>query len=252
MEEIIKAQSLFGNNLLVAGFSTKKHGQMKFGSDESRKEVLKNRNRFLADLGIVGQGTLVRAGQVHGTYIHEVKGGDLRKDNKIWQEAKIKNCDSFFTQLSKTWLAITVADCVPLLVWSNDGNLVAAIHAGWQGTLNKVASKTVKKISKGTDYKTADLNVFIGPSIGPDHFEAKDYVYSSFKRKFNNDNIFQFQDGKKYIDLWQANKNQLIEAGIDEDKIEVSGLCTVCHNKKFYSHRAGDKGRIMGLIGIKD
>lgn len=248
MERIIKPQSLRGNKQIIAGISSRYYGQMKF--DGNREKVLRNRQRFFTDLGIAGRGSLVRAVQVHSNRIYRVGGHDLNNNNRFWREIKIKNCDGLMTDLNQVWLAITVADCVPIFIWSGDGEIVAAVHAGWQGTLVKIAQWAVKKITREFDRTPRSLSAYIGPSIGPDHFEVKSNVWNSFKKQFPKEQIFIQKAGRRFINLWQANKNQLVKAGIEEEKIEISQICTVCQQKNLFSFRAGDSTeRIMAVIG---
>jgi len=234
---------------LILGFSNKNFGQMKFISG-NREKVLVNREKFLKDLGIAGKGILVRANQVHSNRIIVFGKQDLLSGaNRFTREIEIKSTDGLLTELEQVWLAITVADCVPIFVWSEDLSIIGAVHAGWQGTLAKIASKTIRKIINHYHIDPSNLIAWIGPSIGPTDFEVKDDVFLSFKKKYSDNKYFQEDNYKKYIDLWQINKDQLIEAGMKSSKIIIQQESTYS-NQSYYSYRRGDEGRMMGLIGI--
>jgi len=251
MERIIRANSLRLNQEIVNGMSTRFFGNMKF--DHNREEILKNRHQFLKELGILGQGSLVRAGLVHGNRICRVTGGDLRRSNRFWQEVRIKNCDGLITDGRGIWLAITVADCLPILLWDDDNRVVGAVHSGWRGTLVEIARRAVKKIKDEFEIGPRKLNAFLGPSIGPCCFEVQENVWSSFKKRFPNFKMFRKEGDRKYLDLREANLRQLTGAGILKRKIEVNDSCTACQRKEFFSRRAGDRTEAqMALIGIKN
>jgi polyphenol oxidase len=234
---------------LVIGFSDKSNGQMKF-SPGNREEVLANREKFLTSLGIAGKGILVRANQVHSNRNLIIDNQDIASGpNRFSREIEAKNTDGLITSLNQVWLAVTVADCVPLLIWSKDLNVVAAVHAGWQGTLAKITAKAIGKIKKVYQTDPEKLFAWVGPSIGPKDFEVKDDVWQPFKKKFDNNKAFSKIKGKKYIDLWQINKDQLLSEGLINENIVVQGESTYSVNN-YYSYRQGEDGRMMALIGI--
>jgi hypothetical protein len=237
---------------LVIGFSNKNHGQMKFGDGVSKERVLANRESFLAELGIRGKGVLVRANQVHSNRNYLVGKRDLLSGaNRFTREIEIKNTDGLITDIDNIWLTITVADCLPILIWHSKLKLVAAVHAGWQGTLAQIALKAVDKINDSFDININDLYCWIGPSIGPSDFEVKNDVYLPFRKRFFSQypDIFISKSNKKYIDLWQLNKFQLIEGGMSEDNIYIDGKSTYSNND-YFSFRDGEDGRMIGLVGI--
>ena len=251
MPQLIKAESLKLKEKIVQGVSTRVFGNMKF--DHNREEVLKNRQLFLKELGIAGRGSLARAQLTHGNNIKVVTAEDLKKDNRLWQEIKIKNCDGLITDQGGIWLAVTIADCLPIFIWDADGRAVAVIHAGWRGTLIEISRRAVLKIKDQFSISPRKLSAYIGPSIGPCHFEVGDEVWSSFKKRFPSQKIFIRREKKKFVDLWQANLRQLMAGGMLKRKIEIAETCTVCDKRRFFSYRGGDqKGVQMAVIGIKN
>lgn len=234
---------------LIIGFSDKSYGQMKFSAG-NRQQVLVNRENFFSDMGIAGRGILVRANQVHSNRNYWLENKDIQSGcNRFSKEIEIKNTDGLITDLKEVWLAITVADCVPVLIWDKDFSVVAAVHAGWQGTLVNITRKAVEKITEKTDINPAKLQAWIGPSIGPDDFEVQDDIWLPFKRKFDNQQVFIKKNNKKYIDLWQINADQLINQGLKENNIFISGESSYSL-EKYYSYRRGDSARMMAVIGI--
>ncbi len=251
IEELPKKLSKYeiGFYGLVVGFSNRDHGQMKFVSGK-RDEVLDNRESFLNDLGIAGKGVLVRANQVHSNRTVIVGKQDLLSGaNRFSREIEIKSTDGLLTEMSQVWLSITVADCVPILIWSEDLSIVGAVHAGWQGTLAKIASKAISKIRDHYSFDPGKLLVWIGPSIGPEDFEVKNDVLGPFKKKFKNSKYYRKESSANFIDLWQINRDQLISEGVKANNIVIQGESTYS-NQNYFSYRRGDEGRMMGLIGI--
>ncbi len=250
MLPIVKADGLKLNNKVVCGISTRFFGSLQY--NHNREEVLKNRQLFFRELGIAGRGSLARVSLVHGNRIYRVTAEDLKNDNRIWQEIKIKNCDGLLTDQRQIWLAITIADCVPIFLWDDQSRVVGVIHAGWRSTLIEICRRAVEQIKEEFEIGPRKLNAFIGPSIGSCCFEVQDDIWSSFKKRFPTFKIFIERDKKKYLDLKEANLRQLTGAGMLKKKIEVSTICTVCQQKRFFTRRGGDSIQAqMALIGLR-
>jgi polyphenol oxidase len=251
MPQFIKADSLKLKDKIVQGVSSRLFGNMKF--DHNREEVLKNRQLFLRELGIAGKGSLARAQLTHGNNIKMVTAENLKNDNRLWREIKIKNCDGLITDQKEIWLAITVADCLPIFIWDDKSEVVAVVHAGWRGTLVEISRRAVLEIKDHFSISPRRLSAYIGPSIGPCHFEVGDEVWLPFKKRFPNQQIFIEREGKKFIDLWQANLRQLMAGGLLKRKVEIAEICTAGNKSRFFSRRAGDeKGNQLAVIGLKN
>ena len=152
-------------------------------------------------------------------------------------------------------LAVRVADCAPVLVADRRLGVVAAIHAGWRGTMQRIAVAGVQALRKELGSRPADLLAAIGPCLGPCCGEVGPEVVEAFRTAGHDDRTLErwFSDGaagRPYLDLWQANRDQLTAAGLAEDSVFVAGLCSKTHAGLMHSYRAeGQKaGRMVGII----
>ncbi len=188
---------------------------------------------------------LILPRQVHGTEIVEVTEENLG--------SKFDGVDALMISMPRTCIGVSTADCVPILIYDTHVRAIAAAHAGWRGTTGRIGSKTVAAMQQRYGLNAADLKVIIGPSIGPEAFEVGDEVYEAFCQGGFDMNEIAFQrDGKWHIDLWQANAQDLQQAGIARENIEIAGICTYQHHQDFFSaRRLGIKsGRIYSGIMI--
>jgi YfiH family protein len=144
------------------------------------------------------------------------------------------------------------ADCVPLFFVDPVKQAVGIAHAGWQGTIKKVASKTVEAFKNNFGSNPEDIMVGIGPSIGPDHYTIRDDVIQQVKEGFPDrwTEILLNHQGEVHFDLWKANQINLEMTGVTQ--IEISRICTGCNNQEWFSHRAenGKTGRFGAVIGL--
>lgn len=152
-------------------------------------------------------------------------------------------------------IAIRVADCAPILLADRQTGVVAAIHAGWRGTVAGAAGAAVDALVRAFGSRPADLIAAIGPCIGPccgevgeevrDAFRAAGHAADALARWFSPGPA-----GRPYLDLWGANADQLAQSGIPTDGIHVARLCTRTHADVLHSHRAGREraGRMAAVI----
>jgi polyphenol oxidase len=187
---------------------------------------------------------LVRLAQVHGTAVHAATrqpGGAAEADIAVSDEGD-------------RVLAIQVADCAPILTVDRTGRVVAASHAGWRGTAADVAGVTVRALASRYQVAPDTLSAAIGPSIGPCCYEVGEELLDAFTARgwsaADCDRWFIRREAKLFLDVWQANAEQLERAGIPADRIFVSRLCTACHRDWFYSYRreGAGTGRLAGYI----
>ena len=159
------------------------------------------------------------------------------------------------TNKSGICLNVMAGDCVPLLFYDPVKKVIAVAHAGWRGSLKRIAQLTVEKMKNQYRCEVSNILVGIGPSISQKNYEVDDKVYIEFEKRFDNlSQIFteSDQNGKYYLDIWEANKQQLISAGLSKENIELSNICTFEQNDLFFSARKGDKGRFMAGIMLND
>ena len=160
--------------------------------------------------------------------------------------------DGIVTDNPDISLFMRFADCTPILLFDPEKRAVGIVHAGWQGTVKKVAGQVVSTMQSAYGSRPGDILAAIGPAIGPDHYAVGPVVIEQVNYAFGKDSesILLEQNNKTHFDLWSANKMILQQAGVTQ--IEVAGLCTACHPEDWYSHRAqkGKTGRFGALIAL--
>lgn len=196
----------------------------------------------------------MRVKQVHGNVVRVVKRGarpadafEIRPDG-----------DAIVSNEPGLALAVMVADCVPLLVCDPVGGAAAAIHAGWRGTCARVAQGAIDTMVREFGSSPPDLIVAIGPSAGPQDYVVGEALLTAFREAGHPESEinrwFSRTDGRLRLDLWAANTQQLIHAGINPNNIYVSRLSTMSHPEILDSYRAeGERaGRMAGLIVVPE
>ena len=220
-------------------------------SHDQREAVLENRRRFLEAVGATGW-QLVTAKQIHSAEVRSVRDAeDARREPAAG--------DALTANIPRTLLAVQTADCLPVLIVDERTHAVAAIHAGWRGTLARIVARTVERMQQQYDSRPEDLRAALGPAIGACCFEVGPEVLDAFQREFSYaDELISDrpQDGKGHLDLNQANARQLIDCGLRADRIYDSGLCTYCRHDLFFSYRRErgaerHVGRLMGAVGFE-
>lgn len=164
----------------------------------------------------------------------------------------LRQADVILTDRPEVTLFMRFADCVPILFHDPRRAVVGVAHAGWMGTLRDVPSAAVNAMKTNYGCNAADILAYIGPSIGPDHYEIGADVILQVMQKFGDDSeqVLQSHNGKIHFDLWRTNQILLERTGIE--KIENAGICTACHTDDWFSHRAekGRTGRFGALISL--
>ncbi len=156
------------------------------------------------------------------------------------QQVLLNGVDALITNVPKVLLTISTADCVPIVFYDPCKQVVGVAHAGWRGTVKKIALKVIQLMTSIYHCNTLDIKVCIGPSISVEAFEVGNEVVEEFRKGgFNMLNILQKNSitDKFHIDLWKANEELLISAGLLQKNIEVSGLCTYMKSNEFFSAR---------------
>jgi len=167
-----------------------------------------------------------------------------------------ETADALITNIKGLLLSVRTADCVPILLYDPKNQAIGAVHSGWRGTLAKIGTKAVERMTDvyGSDPK--DIKVSIGPAIGQCCFEVGFDVYEVFVRECGEGitRFFETQPGSKpHGNIKPMNKAFLMDAGIIEENIEVSDFCTKCNPDLFYSARysGGKFGSLAAVIGLK-
>ena len=224
------------------GFSPAPWHSLNFGASvgDNPDRVVQNRETALGVINIRPD-SVYDLYQVHSTKI--VKTDTPLSPNELHIKA-----DAILTDRPNITLMMRFADCVPILLFDPVKRAIAIVHAGWIGTVDQIAKKTIEGMSESFGTHPKDIIAAIGPSIGPDHYsvgkDVVDRIHASFGNKAGQ--LIIENDEKSYFDLWKA--NQLILASMGVDKIEISEICTYCNLNDWYSHR-GEHGR-TGRFGV--
>lgn len=212
------------------------------GDDPMR--VRENRRRALHALGLE-ETSVYDVWQVHSAQV--VVAQAARPAHMPHVQA-----DAILTGQRGVTLLMRFADCVPILLYDPQRQVVGIVHAGWQGTVRKVVREAVLQMQATFGTQPADLLAAIGPSIGPDHYEVGKDVVEAVEQTFGTDSsaLLPRCDGRVFFDLWAANRLLLEQVGVRQ--IEMAALCTACHTEDWFSHRAekGRTGRFGALIAL--
>lgn len=162
----------------------------------------------------------------------------------------LKGVDALVTDIPGYCLCISTADCVPVMLYDARKQVIAAIHAGWRGTVGRIVEKVFAMMEEKYGSEGKDIVACIGPSISLDAFEVGEEVYEAFQTAGFDMHRIARKKEKWHIDLWEANRLQLLDCGLEEQNIEVSAICTYRNETDFFSaRRLGIRsGRILSGI----
>ena len=273
--QVLQARGLCKLPWLIHGFSTRPAGVSDLNGEkvlnawftdwDTRENVLENRRRFQSALGAADL-PLVTLKQIHSDVIH------------VCDSAPSESCrgDALIAKRPGLLLAVQTADCVPTLLVDPRNRAIAAVHAGWRGTLARIVAKTVGAMQMHFASNPRDLLAAIGPSIGPCCYEVGTEVATQF--------LSQFPDAPSYfdelrtgdepnplqwlnmappghqpppksvlLDLQKANRSQLLAAGLQPRNVSVADLCTACRPDLLFSYRkeGAATGRLISAIAIR-
>ena len=170
----------------------------------------------------------------------------------------LPEADAVITCLEGQWIGVRTADCVPVLLVDPVRRVVAAVHAGWRGTVAHIAGQTVRRMVDELGCRAGDIRAAIGPSIGPEAFEVGEEVAEAFVTAGRGDCIVRQLWGpsgwqplsRPHIDLWQSNVMDLLDEGVELEHIDCTPWCTHTHNDLLFSARREGigTGRIVSAI----
>jgi len=170
-------------------------------------------------------------------------------------EKPIDETDALLTNQPGLCLCVQTADCVPVLLFDSEKKVVAAVHAGWRGTVGKIVEVAVQKMLRNYDSNPEHIFAAIGPSISPDIYEVGDEVVSAAQKSIPNvEKTFSKNgSGKFHFNLWEANRQLLLNNGIPDKNIQVLAECSFIEKDKYYSARREgiNTGRMVSGIMIK-
>ncbi|MDI6783651.1 MAG: peptidoglycan editing factor PgeF [bacterium] len=222
------------------GFSNPPYDSLNlaFHVGDEPQTILKNRELLASSLDIP-LSNFTTAQQVHDADVAVVTES-MCGNGALDFESAIPATDAMVTEIPKICLMILTADCVPILFFDPKKKVIGVAHAGWKGTGKQIAQKTVQVMQKKFACSPSDILVGLGPSIGPCCYEVGAEVIIGIERTFANQTkevLPWNSENQGYFNLWEANKIQLVQEGILERNIEVTGFCTRCHSDIFYSAR---------------
>lgn len=209
-------------------------------------ENVKENRRILAYAIGISESRLCFPVQTHTTNVGVVCDDSSALD--------FPDTDALITNKKGICLAVMSADCVPVLLYDPLVNAVAAIHAGWKGTVGKIVTATIEAMKKEYNARPEQIIAAIGPSICAKVYEVGEEVIERVKEAFPHSCLLNSStQGKAYFDLWNANKLQLMEMGVREENIEIAGKCTFLNSDLFFSARkSGYKaGRFAAGVMLK-
>lgn len=207
-------------------------------SGDDVENIAENRNRLIAMLDIE-EDYLMTPYQTHEDKILVIDNSFFNKSD-LEQTQMLHGIDSVITNQYGVCIAVTTADCVPILIFDPKKKILAAVHAGWRGTLVKLPEKTIFEMQRQFGCESRDLVVGIGPFISQKYFEVGEEIIESFSEAgFAMDTIrySNNETGKSHLDLGLANKHLLLEVGIPDENIEINDYCTYRDSHLFFSAR---------------
>jgi hypothetical protein len=208
-------------------------------TQDNRENIHENFRRLCRHLNIMPE-SIVLSEQVHGTRICRVTG-----------PGNVSGYDSLITDRAGIYLGILTADCYPVLIYDRRNRACGAAHAGWQGTVGRIAEKTVNAMGDAFGTRPEDCLAWVGTGISAGHYEIGEEVADKFDRRYLMPS--PTGKGKHLLDLSAANREQLHEAGVPAAQAECSAYCSLRDREQFFSYRrdSGSTGRMLSLIGLR-
>lgn len=224
---------------------------MSFNRGDSDENVHENYRRLCAAIG-TDYDNLVASAQDHHTFVRRVTKNE--RGIGIYRPKDIASVDGLITNETGVALVTYFADCTPVLFVDTKKHAVGACHAGWRGTVGRIAGITAQRMGEEFGSDPADIKATIGPAISKCCYEVDEPVARQFIDLGLNTDKIVFPKGKdKYmIDLLETNKQILLSVGVKESNITVSDVCTRCNHDLIWSHRAenGKRGGMCAIIEI--
>jgi YfiH family protein len=245
-QDLIYYKVFSGFENVIAFTSTKQTFETlnpRFTGDST--DIFENNRIRLAEILMIKPGQLVFPRQTHTNCVAEIS--DI-------PESEIKETDALVTNKTGICLCVQTADCVPILLFDPINNVIAAVHAGWRGTVKKIVQIAVQKMVAKYNSSPENMVAAIGPSIGPEIYEVGNEVVEEVKKSIPNAEILLHKNssGKFHVNLWEANRQILLKNGLHKNNIEILGECSFTQNNKYFSARKEgmDTGRMVSGIMI--
>lgn len=225
-----------------------------FGRGDADEKVLENYDRLCSAMGFAKE-QVVLPDQVHDTVIRRATKEDCGKG--IVKPRDYFCVDAQITNEPGVALAVFGADCVPVFFYDPVAKAIGTAHAGWRGTIGRIAEKTVQAMTAEFGSKPEDIEAYIGVSICGDCYTVGGDVAELFMEEYpsaTTQTETQKEEGTCQLDLWQVNRRILEEVGVKPENIVIGGVCTKCHSDVLYSHRVqgNDRGSLAGFLMLAE
>jgi YfiH family protein len=278
--QLLHSEKLAKLPWLIHAFSTRHGGvsrpyggsalNLGFTKQDTPADVERNRALFMKELDVANASTvLITLRQIHSDLIHRVES----------QPEHSLSGDGLITDTPGLLLAILTADCLPVIVADKKNRAVGVFHAGWRGTVKRIVEKGVGEMQRYFGSDPSNMIAVIGPSVQSCCYQVGEEVRQKFEAQFSYATEL-FREVKEsdpvrekypmlfltarapghselpvniFLDLVEANRRQLIDAGVPAKSIDTSSPCTACHTDLLFSHRAekGVTGRLMAVVGVR-
>lgn len=240
--KIIQTSRLKQFTNITYSFTTKSDGNLAFHVGDAIDKVNMTHQRLAEKLGYEKK-NLVHMKQVHSNDIQILSNSECFLSPPT--------CDALITDKINTPLMVMVADCAPVIFYDDVKKVIAVAHAGRAGAFKNIMQNTLNSFTNNFDSSIDNVYVEIGANIHACCYEVGSEVHDEAK-SLNLDYAVQCKNGQYFLDINSILMKQLLQAGIDEKKIEVSKECTLCNKSKYFSYRdKQDTGRFCGVIYLK-
>ena len=227
---------------------------LSFTRGDSDEAVRENFRRFSAALGFSPE-DIVCSSQTHTANVKVMTEKD--RGNGVTRPGVYEDVDGMITDVPGVVLATFYADCVPLYFIDPAHRAVGLSHSGWRGTAAGIGRVTVRKMQETYGTRPEDIRSAIGPSICQECYEVSEDVILEFRDAFPKENwkdlFYRKENGKYQLNLQEANRLIMMDAGIPAENISLPGICTCCNPELLFSHRAskGRRGNLGAFLGIR-
>ena len=245
----------------VTAFSTTRHGGFSRGAyggfninrycGDNESCVDRNIEALACELDVDGS-RIVIPHQVHGVEIRQI-GDEFFGLPQSVRNMIVEGVDAVMTDIKGVCIGVSTADCVPVIIYDSVRNAAAVVHAGWRGTVSRIVSRAVCAMCVSFGSRPDSLHAVIGPGISLSAFEVGDEVYGEFASAGFDMSAISCRKDKWHIDLFGCNRMQLVDSGLREDNIFVSGICTYNNVDDYFSARrlGTASGRIFTGIVLR-
>lgn len=249
--------------VVLHGFTTRLGGVSKgdcssmnlsFSRGDEEAAVYENYRRIAEAVGFSSE-SVVCSDQTHTTNVRRV--GKEEKGCGLYSSRPYQDVDGLITNEPGVTLATFYADCVPLYLVDPVKKAVGLSHSGWRGTTGKIGKVTVEAMEREFGSRPEDILAVIGPSICQDCYEVSEDVAEAFRSAYLpavwERLLLKKENGKYQLNLWEACRENFLEAGIPEDNIVMPEICTCCNPSFLFSHRAskGKRGNLAAFLMLK-